>query len=242
MVRYRVRGLQRPCDGGGFVIMLWRTRKCSASRGSEERNIVEMDVGGNLPGPCDVALVSIDPHGTIIGWSMGAEHLFGHDAAWMIGRSFKVLLADPVSEHRRARLRRVVAGGDAEQDTTRIVGPDGIPMVVDVTVVPVQLRTGSVDRVDLILERPDPASDAAERVRELSERFHLNARETDVIRLLSNGHRTRTIARELHLAPGTVRNTLSCIYAKAGVGSQVALVELIIGASAREPVAAVQMP
>jgi PAS domain S-box-containing protein len=180
-------------------------------------------------GDCGVALVSIDPIGTIIGWSTCAEVLFGHDAAWMIGRSFTVLLADPITEERRARLRRVVEGKGPEHDTTRVVGAEGTPVLVDVTVVPVQSCDGSVDRIDLIMTPSDPASDPEARVRDLAARFHLNDRETDVIRLLSNGHRTPTIARELYLAPGTVRNTLSCIYAKVGVGSQVALIELIIG-------------
>ena len=191
--------------------------------------MVDPEVRSGTLGPCAVALVSIDRSGKIVGWSLGAEHLFGRDAAWMIGRSFKVLLADPITEARRARLRRVVEGGEPEQDTTTVIGAEGTPVLVDVTVVPVQACDGAVDRVDLIMTASDPASDPAVRVRELTDRYGLNDREADVVRLLSNGHRTPTIARQLCLAQGTVRNTLSCIYAKVGVGSQVALIELIVG-------------
>jgi two-component system response regulator DesR len=48
----------------------------------------------------------------------------------------------------------------------------------------------------------------------------LTARELDVLRHGRNGASLQTIAKELHLAPGTVRNYVSSALAKLGVDSR----------------------
>ncbi len=48
----------------------------------------------------------------------------------------------------------------------------------------------------------------------------LTAREHQIMRMLRAGLSTGAIARELHVAPKTVRNNLSCIYAKLRVSGR----------------------
>lgn len=49
------------------------------------------------------------------------------------------------------------------------------------------------------------------------------------MRLLLSGLRVPLIARQLHLAPGTIRNQLSSVYRKLGVNSQQELILLFYG-------------
>ena len=59
----------------------------------------------------------------------------------------------------------------------------------------------------------------------LPELGTLTSREWEVVSALSQGSRVTTIARQLHVRPGTVRNHLSAVYRKLNVGSQVELLE-----------------
>jgi DNA-binding NarL/FixJ family response regulator len=69
-------------------------------------------------------------------------------------------------------------------------------------------------------------------------------RELEVLRLLARGHSNPEIARQLYLAPGTVRNYVSVILQKLGVPDRtqaaVAAVRLglVDGADARGPLPA----
>lgn len=49
----------------------------------------------------------------------------------------------------------------------------------------------------------------------------LTERETEVLRLVAEGKTTKEIAGELYLAPGTVRNYISTILDKLGVGNRI---------------------
>jgi PAS domain S-box-containing protein len=61
----------------------------------------------------------------------------------------------------------------------------------------------------------------------------LTPREREVVRLVTDGYRVSTIARELGLAPSTVRNHLSAIFHKLGVANQSQLVERLAHAAGR---------
>ncbi|TIU18315.1 MAG: helix-turn-helix transcriptional regulator, partial [Mesorhizobium sp.] len=51
----------------------------------------------------------------------------------------------------------------------------------------------------------------------------LSAREGQIARLLIEGGSAKTIARNLSISPGTVRNHIKQVYRKLGVHSQVEL-------------------
>jgi DNA-binding CsgD family transcriptional regulator len=54
--------------------------------------------------------------------------------------------------------------------------------------------------------------------------YQLSAREQDVLHLLREGYRPRSIAEILHLSPQTVRNHLKAIFRKTGTHSQEQLI------------------
>lgn len=60
---------------------------------------------------------------------------------------------------------------------------------------------------------------------ELPELATLTSREWEVVGALTEGSRVTTIARQLDVSPGTVRNHLSAVYRKLDVGSQAELLE-----------------
>lgn len=59
------------------------------------------------------------------------------------------------------------------------------------------------------------------------ERYHLSQRERDVLEETLSGKNRVSVARQLNLAPDTVKGYLSNIYMKAGVNSRQALIELL---------------
>lgn len=62
---------------------------------------------------------------------------------------------------------------------------------------------------------------------QLPELSSLTAREYEIVLRLAAGERVRLIAQNLHLGESTVRNHLSAIFRKTGVGSQSELLELL---------------
>jgi DNA-binding CsgD family transcriptional regulator len=61
-----------------------------------------------------------------------------------------------------------------------------------------------------------------------TSRPEFSERQRDIIARLLRGERVPTIARSLYLSPSTVRNHLSGIYRKMGVGSQAELIAALI--------------
>ena len=67
--------------------------------------------------------------------------------------------------------------------------------------------------------------DATDIATSIAGDHDLTPRETEILGLLIDGARVTTIARNLHLSDGTVRNYLSAIFHKVGVRNQAELVE-----------------
>ena len=63
----------------------------------------------------------------------------------------------------------------------------------------------------------------------------LNERERKVVDLLAQGLRVPSISQRLFVSQSTIRNNLSSIYKKLGVGSQVELLELLVEEQATRP-------
>jgi DNA-binding CsgD family transcriptional regulator len=56
--------------------------------------------------------------------------------------------------------------------------------------------------------------------------YQLSSREQDVLHLLREGYRPRSIAEILHVSPLTVRNHLKAIFKKTGTHSQEELITM----------------
>ena len=66
----------------------------------------------------------------------------------------------------------------------------------------------------------------------------LSPRESEVVKLLAEGHRVSSIARSLFISQHTVRNHLHSVYRKLEVGSQAELIEWLKGAGRPNPLPA----
>ncbi|MGE0120823.1 MAG: response regulator transcription factor [Dongiaceae bacterium] len=64
----------------------------------------------------------------------------------------------------------------------------------------------------------------------------LTEREGEIVGLLLKGHSAKSVARALHISPGTVRNHMKKTYAKLGVSSQTELFACFLEALARAEV------
>jgi DNA-binding CsgD family transcriptional regulator len=80
-------------------------------------------------------------------------------------------------------------------------------------------EVGAAGLMTMVAALPPPSA-----VRGLAE---LSARQMEVVTRLLRGQRVLTIARGMFLSPSTVRNHLSTIYRKVGVGSQAELLDLL---------------
>ncbi|MFM7060753.1 MAG: PAS domain-containing protein [Actinomycetes bacterium] len=188
------------------------------------------------PGTSNRALLGIGRDGCVTAWSAGAVELLGFPADSMIGRPLASIAVAPATPTRVADMRQeVLAGAEVVAENRRLRCADGRTIEVEITVFPLLDAAGRVSRVDLLFT-PVPDDEVMERGDEVRDRIdrvaaahRLDATEVRILHLLGHGHRVPTIARRLHLAPGTVRNRLSALYAKVGVTTQVELIEVLVG-------------
>ena len=179
---------------------------------------------------CRAALVSVDTTGRVLGWTPGAAAFFGYSTEEMVGRRIHRLFerVPPVGDWVDVR-DRVVGGSEPVEGAATFVRRDGSRVAANVSVQPVLVGAGAVDHVHVLFEPVGARDEPADRIDELARTHALDDREVEVLLLLASGHRVANIARRIHLAPGTVRNLLSCLYAKLGVSSQVEVIELLVG-------------
>ena len=67
-----------------------------------------------------------------------------------------------------------------------------------------------------------------------SQRFHLTRRESEVLRLVSQGRNIPGIADALTVSQATAKTHLLHIYKKAGVSSRQELIDLLYGSGSAE--------
>jgi DNA-binding NarL/FixJ family response regulator len=70
-----------------------------------------------------------------------------------------------------------------------------------------------------------PTAAAAPVLADVPALATLTNREWEIVGALVDGSRVTSIAQQLHVRPGTVRNHLSAVYRKLDVGSQAELLE-----------------
>ncbi|MEZ5705095.1 MAG: LuxR C-terminal-related transcriptional regulator [Burkholderiaceae bacterium] len=80
--------------------------------------------------------------------------------------------------------------------------------------------------------KPDTGSDLRDiRVTPMEPKRLLSPREAEVATLLAHGLNHKAVARQLGIAPATVRNQTSRIYEKLGVNNRAALATSLAGLS-----------
>jgi len=197
------------------------------------------------------AVVALDADGRIVVWSAGAQRMYGWRPEEMLGRQLPWPTADGRAvEHRQLHdlARDGVVVGAVEVATPR---RGGSVTVVEVSTDAVRDGSGAVIGTCAIhraitprgagrsVGAPvevdvDPTADGAPPrpsggFDELCDEFRLDALERDLVALLLTGHRIPEMARALHRSPGTIRNRLSLLYRKVGVGGQIELLDRLHG-------------
>ncbi len=111
------------------LLVLWQVESVLERR-SAERELLESRPGVD-------GIVSIDADGQVIGWSRGAEHMFGHPADAMLGRPLDRILPGEQRERHRAWLRRAAEGRSEPAGGVPVALPairaDGEHLHVEVT-------------------------------------------------------------------------------------------------------------
>ena len=89
------------------------------------------------------AIVGTDLEERITSWNLGAERLFGHTAAEMIGNNFSILVPEDRREERQELVARAAAGEDVRRFETVRLRKGEEPVNVSVTISPIRDLTGA---------------------------------------------------------------------------------------------------
>ena len=196
-----------------------------------------MDLNGFLTNTAD-GVCAVTSDGRITLWNGAAEKLLGYSAREVIGRPCcevfvgrdsagnrlcyqgchvmtLVRQGEPVQHFDMAT--RTKAGKPVWLDMSILVVPGSRPDLAT-TVHLFRDVTASHEIETLVRERltqTKPASALA-----VSLPAELTRREQEVLRLMTGGANTKTIAERLHVSPATVRNHVQNIFGKLGVHSR----------------------
>jgi DNA-binding NarL/FixJ family response regulator len=154
------------------------------------------------PAELGTACSSGIPHVTIVDWAAAGADGLRQVADTLPGTRLVVIMGTEHLGEVRAAIR---AGADG------VVLRSRLAQTLPVAVSAVALGQASVPR---------------ERRVDLRE-HGLSPRERDILRRVARGLRTTEIARELSLAPSTVKRHLSSAYSKLGVGSRKEALEVL---------------
>jgi DNA-binding CsgD family transcriptional regulator len=215
---------------------------------------------GNAPCPLPNAFYAVigttDVYLTIDRVSTDIGPLFGHEATKLIGQSlFRLVhpedlpalmwaLAQSTSSGAGVALRVRINGPAGESTPSQmLLSPLSPPPSFAFALLPdepIQDTAGADAETDLWqMRRGIEAVDTLRNVtgqgaRELPGFSKLSSREIEVMARLLAGDRVPAIARSLFIAQSTVRNHLSSIFQKLGVGSQQSLIDLMRARTARK--------
>jgi DNA-binding CsgD family transcriptional regulator/PAS domain-containing protein len=210
---------------------------------------------GSLPGAADPmaapVLGSTGPDLVIDRISTDVEALLGLPAGEALGRSLVNLVSPASAADLLFGLAQATTNGRGIPLRVELLRGDGSTVLVQLLVVPLDPPAscvfsilpygaeGDLSEADVgdLLRRLASGIDALGTSRHIAALpkaqqtalSRLSAREADIVTRLYAGDRVPAIAAALFLAPGTVRNHLSSVFAKLGVTSQQQLIDFLRG-------------
>jgi len=227
--------------------------------------VVDDESPGGLPGfpgtaEDVVVLGTVDPEWRVDRITADVTTLLGYDSEAVVGTAFLAALhpgdiaellsgvGHAVRSGRSVIVRLRLRNRDGEWRWCRAcvasMGESGsFAFVLTSAVVPsgdgndpVQLRE-HLRRIayEVQASRLLPEANDLPKASDLPAMQRLTAREVQIVGALSKGHRSSDIARNLCLAPSTVRNHLASVYRKLGVTSQIGLLAVLRGESGPQP-------
>jgi PAS domain S-box-containing protein len=103
------------------------------------------DAGRVLNSVRDFALITLDPHGNIVSWNLGAEQIYGWGADEVLGLHFSLLYpSDALSRSRSVQDLRVAQKLGHCADQARCTTKDGVHLLCRVTIDVVEDGSGNI--------------------------------------------------------------------------------------------------
>lgn len=190
------------------------------------------------------AVVGIDASQRVRFWNSASERFFGLAFEEVKNRSCHSIikgteLNGEVFCSADCLLFKRLLNGELVSDYDLVVpGPDGGPVVANVgaVLVPRAGRTKSDPIAFLLFRRVDSfhlikrlaAEPCLRGDGARPSKYHLSARETEILRLAAAGERTPGIAGRLSISETTVRNHFKKIFSKLGVHSRAEAISLAL--------------
>ncbi len=196
-----------------------------------------MDLDRLLTNTAD-GVCAVTSDGKITLWNRAAEKILGYSAREVIGRPCCEVFAGQDSAGNRlcyhgCQVLTLVKEGELVQHfdmATRTKTDKPVWLNVSIVVIPGTRRdlsttvhlfrdvTASHEIESLVRERlAEARSGAADTSSPAAE---LTRREIEILRLMTGGANTKTMAERLHVSPATVRNHVQNIFGKLGVHSR----------------------
>jgi len=124
---------------------------------------------------CEDAIIGMTLEGIVVSWNAGAEQIYGHPAAEMIGRSISTLIPQYRPGDLPELYEMIKRGERVERFETIRVRKDRTPIEISVTLSPIKDATGKVVGVSTV------GRDITESKREEQERLRLIQELTDAL-------------------------------------------------------------
>jgi PAS domain S-box-containing protein len=164
----------------------------------------------------DDAIVSKDLNGIIQSWNSGAERLFGHTAAEVIGKPITTIIPPELRDEEKQIIARLRKGERIDHFETVRMTKSGNRLNVSITVSPVFDSSGRVIGASKVARditgqkevRDKLEARVQQRTQELEEKNEALRRQTETVRELSirllrtQDDERRRIARDLHDSAG----------------------------------------
>ncbi len=196
-----------------------------------------MDLDRLLTNTAD-GVCAVTSDGKITLWNRAAEKILGYSAREVIGRPCCEVFAGQDSAGNRlcyhgCQVLTLVKEGELVQHfdmATRTKTGKPVWLNVSIVVVPGTRRdlsttvhlfrdvTASHEIETLVRERLNQAKPGSADMS--SPAAELTRREIEILRLMTGGANTKTMAERLHISPATVRNHVQNIFGKLGVHSR----------------------
>jgi PAS domain S-box-containing protein len=95
------------------------------------------------------AIIAADKEGRIFFWNPGAERIFGHTSADVLGRSLDIIIPEPLRQRHWDGYRQVMKNGESrygQGDVLAVPGlaKDGGRISLEFTITPLRAQTGEL--------------------------------------------------------------------------------------------------
>jgi len=129
----------------------------------------------------DDAIISLDLHGVICSWNVGAERMLGYSGTEAVGQPISLITPPGLREEEHTLFGKVRAGERIQHYETVNITKDGKRIDVSITLSPLRDWTGEIVGASQIVRDITLSKQAEAALRESEERFRLVANKAPVM-------------------------------------------------------------